>query len=312
MPKVFIIIINFNGWPDTRECLASLEKLDYDNFEVVLIDNGSRDGNRQSAIGSQQFKIRFIQNKENLGFAAGNNQGIKIALEQNTDYVLFLNNDTTVKPDFLTKLVEAAQSDKKIGIVGSVIYHYGEPEKIQFAGGKVNWLRTRGEHLTVINAPQPPLKLKPVPHLMREGGVGELYPVDYITGCSLLAKREVIEKIGFLNEDYFLYYEDVDWCLRAQKAGFDCVLASEAKIYHKQSSSAGEFSYPDIYYHTRNGLICGWRHGPKIFVLIQSVWIFLKQIVKIIIGYKRNWARPVMKGIIDFWRGKREKLEGYY
>lgn len=127
-----------------------------------------------------------------------------------------------------------------------------------------------------------------------------------------MIKREVVEKIGLMSEDYFLYYEDNDWCQRAQKAGYECVIVPESKIYHKQSRSTGEFSYPYIYYHSRNGLIFGWKFGPKIVVGLISVWIFSKQIVKYIIGYKRNWARPVMKGVVDFWRGKRGKLEGYY
>ncbi len=303
MPKVFIIILNWNGWPDTRECLASLEKINYENFEVVLIDNASK-GDYRLPTTDYRFKITAIYNQENLGFATGNNQGIKIALEQNANYILLLNNDTTVEVDFLEKLIDAAQDDEKTGIVGPVIHYHDEPKKIQFAGGKINWLKTKGEHLTVINALQPPLKLR--------GGAGELYLVDYITGCCLLIKREVIEKIGLLSEDYFLYYEDADWCLQAKKAGYECVLAREAKIYHKQSRSAGEFSYPYIYYHSRNGLICGWKNGPKFFVVIFSLWIFLKQMIKLAIGYKRNWTRPVLRGVIDFWRGKRGKLEGYY
>lgn len=301
--KVFIIILNWNGWPDTRECLTSLEKINYQNFEVVLIDNASKDDYRP-ATADYRFKITTIYNKENLGFAGANNQGIKIALEQEADYILLLNNDTVVEPDFLSKLIETAEKNKKIGIAGPIIYFWNKPEKIQFAGGKMNWLKTKGEHLVKINAPQPPLKLR--------GGAGEFCFVDYITGCCLLIKREVVEKIGLLSEDYFLYYEDADWCLRAKKAGYERVLAREGKIYHKQSASTGEFSYPYIYYHSRNGLLCGWKNGPKFFVLIQSVWIFFKQIIKLLFGYRRSWARPVLKGVVDFWKGKRGKLEGYY
>ena len=322
--KVFIIIVNFNGWPDTLECLASLEKIDYQNFEVILIDNGSK-GNFQfptlptgRQVSNFQLKINFIQNKENLGFAAGNNQGIKIALEQNADYVLFLNNDTAVEPDFLKKLVEMAEKDKKTGIAGPMIYYYDDRQlaigdrRIQFAGGKINWLKTKGKHQIDYRLPTTDYRLQP----KKPGGgrwtVDGGYQTDYITGCCLLIKREVIEKIGLLSEDYFLYYEDADWCLRAKKAGFECVLAREAKIYHKQSASTGEFSYPYIYYHSRNGLLCGWKNGPKIFVLIQSIWIFFKQAVKMAVGCRRAWARPVMKGVVDFWRGKRGKLKGYY
>src|SRR3989338_5242542 len=124
MPKVFVIIINFNGWPDTQECLESLEKLlvsDTNSFEVVLIDNGSQNNFQFPISNFQKLKIHEIYNKENLGFAGGNNQGIKLALANGAEYVLLLNNDTTVEPDFLAKLVEETKSDESTGIVGPPI-----------------------------------------------------------------------------------------------------------------------------------------------------------------------------------------------
>jgi len=314
MPKVFIIILNWNGWSDTTECLSLLNNVIYDNFEVILIDNGSKEKlpispglAERSRAGNYQFpKLRITQifNDLNLGFAAGNNQGIKIALQRGADYILLLNNDTTVESDFLNKLVGAAENNKEYGILGPVIYDYNEREKIQFAGGKINWSKTKGEHLILFNAPQPPLNLR--------GGAGELYFTDYITGCCLLIKRKVIEKIGLLSEDYFLYYEDTDWNLRAQKAGWLCGVVPSARIYHKASKSSQEFSYPYIYYHSRNGLIFASRFGSKFLTYLISNWIFLKQVIKLAIGYRRDWARPVMKGVVDFWQGKKGKLEGYY
>ncbi|KKS64853.1 MAG: hypothetical protein UV67_C0015G0022 [Parcubacteria group bacterium GW2011_GWC1_43_12] len=320
MPKVFIIIVNFNGWPDTLECLGSLEKVDYDNFEVVLIDNASTEKPPLYSVIpglTRNLKVRQIYNDFNLGFAGANNQGIKMAQGCGADYILLLNNDTTVEPDFLNKLVEAAQSDDKIGIIGPYIYYYDDPAKIQFAGGKINWSKTRGEHILQLNSDVIPAKAG----IQINSGLnsdldsrfrGNDRPVSYITGCALMTKREVVEKIGPLSEDYFLYYEDTDWCQRAKNAGYKCAIVPESKIYHKQSKSAGEFSYPYIYYHSRNGLIFGWKFGPKIIVAILSVWIFLKQIIKYLTGYKRAWARPVMKGVVDFWKRKRGKLEGYY
>ena len=312
MPKVFIIILNFNGWPDTLECLASLSKVNYDNFEVILIDNGSKENFQFPISNFQKFKIQAIYNRKNLGFAGGNNQGIKLALERGADYVLLLNNDTTGEPDFLTKLIKAGEQNNKYGILGPIIYDYNEPSKIQFAGGKINWSKTKGEHIVDgKNPPQPSLKGgSNSPPL---GGVrGDLTETDYITGCCLLIKKEVIEKIGLMSEDYFLYYEDTDWNLRAQKAGWQCGVVPSAKVYHKASRSAQEFSYPYIYYHSRNGLIFASRFGSRFLTYLISAWIFLKQVIKLIIGYKRNWARPVMKGVIDFWRGKKGKLSGYY
>lgn len=300
MPKVFIVVINFNGWPDTKECLESLGRVDYDNFEVILIDNASKEplDFARSVENKFDLKIKFISNAENLGFAGANNQGIKLVLENNADYVLLLNNDTTVEPDFLTKLVEEAENDESAGIFGPLIYFYDDHSKIWSAGGKITNNFTRGE-LIAYNEPD-------------EGEYQTAEQVDYISGTCLLIKAEAIKKTGRISEDYFLYYEDTDWCLRAQKAGWRSIVVPAAKIYHKASQSAKEFSYPYIYYHSRNGLMFGERFGNKIIVPLMSVWIFLKQVAKLALNYKRDWGKPVLRGVWDFWRGKKGKLEGYY
>jgi len=301
MSKVFIIILNWNGRADTIECLESLRKIGYRDYKIVVVDNGSTDGSAD-VIPKKYFQdVAFIETKKNLGFAGGNNIGINYALENDAEFILLLNNDTIVEPDFLTELVKAAQADDKIGIVGPMINFYDNRDTIWFGGGKINWLKTKGSHVSYgLQTTRSPLT------------AGSDYSTGYLTGCCLLIKRKVIEKIGFLSEDYFLYYEDTDWCLRSRQAGFETVLAPAAKIYHKQSRSAQEFSYPYVYYHSRNGLILGSKFGPRFLIYLLSAWIFLKQMVKLVLGYKKNWARPVMRGVTDFWRGRRGKLEGYY
>ncbi len=299
MPKVSIIIINFNGWPDTKECLASLEKIAYDNFEVILIDNASKEKPEIPNSNDQKFKIHTIFNEENLGFAGGNNQGIKLALEGGADYILLLNNDTVVEPDFLSALVEAAQADERCAIAGPLIYFFDERDLIWSAGGRLSRFFTRGELVGY-----------------REKDEGQYHfteQVDYISGTCLLIKTEFIKKIGLISEDYFLYYEDTDWCQRAKIVGGRCLLVPGAKIYHKASRSTKEFSYPYIYYHSRNGLMFAARFGRKWQVYLLSIWLFAKQAAKLATSRKkRKWAKPVMQGILDFWWGKRGKLEGYY
>jgi len=313
MPKVFIIILNWNGWQDTMECLESLNNISYDNFEVLLIDNASKE--KITILDSRfpRLKITQIFNDLNLGYAGGNNQGIKMALERGADYVLLLNNDTIVESDFLTQLIAAAENNKEAGIFGSKIYFYDSrlarlaeaPAKratsdklIWSAGGKITKNFTRGELIGYCQND--------------EGQHDQIKEADYISGTCLLAKKEIVEKIGSISEDYFLYYEDADWCLRARWAGYRCLFVPKSIIYHKVSKSTGEFSFPYIYYHSRNGLIFGSRFGLKPAIYIISLWIFFKQLIKLIIGYKKDWARPVMKGVLDFWRGKIGKLEGYY
>jgi len=298
-PKVFIIILNWNGCNDTIECIESLIKIDYPNFSVVVVDNASSD-NSIDIIPRKYRDIAFIEVKKNLGFAGGNNIGIKYALEHGADYVLLLNNDTTVEPNFLSELVNAAEANKKIGILGPKIYFYSEPVRIWFGGGKLNLLRTKGTHADYMKIDNKELAAK-VP-----------LKTKYITGCCLLIKKEVIQKVGLMSEDYFLYYEDVDWCLRVKKAGWQIFFVPSSMIYHKQSRSAGEHTFPYIYYHSRNGLILGSRFGAITLTYLLSTWIFTKQIIKLFIGYNRNWAKPVIKGVVDFWLLKRGKLEGYY
>jgi len=276
MPKVFIIVLHYKNWKDTKECLVSLKNLNYDNFEIVVIDN----------------------DKKNRGFAGGNNIGIKQGLKKGADYILLLNNDTIVEPGFLKKLVEVGESDKKAGILGPIIYEY-QSDKIHFAGGKINWLYTKGIHISTKRSDQP----------FQPSSVNE---VDYITGACMLVKREVIEKIGLMPEEYFLYLEDVDWCLKARKAGYKCILVPSAKIWHKVSASAkaGSFSY--IYYHTRNGLLLAKKNAPffiKILVYLNSFLVYAKQIIKLVIFPKnKKWAKAIMKGIGDFYKGKFGKL----
>ena len=279
-PKVFIIVLHYQNWNDTNECLASLKKVDYDNFETIVIDN----------------------DKENKGFAGGNNLGIKQATEKGTDYILLLNNDTVVEPDFLRKLIEAGEREERIGILGPVIYEYGS-DKIHFAGGKVNWLYTKGIHIQNTK----------YPGLAKRSGAGKIQDTDYITGACLLIKRKVIEKIGSMDEDYFVYCEDVDWCLKAHRNGFSCLVVPDARISHKVSSIAKIASFSYIYYHTRNGLLLAKRNAPvliKILAYLNSFFVYGKQIIKLIIfPQKRLWARAIMKGIEDFYKSRFGKYE---
>ncbi|MDO8557620.1 MAG: glycosyltransferase family 2 protein [bacterium] len=305
-PKVSIIIVNWNGWQDTIECLRSLEEVEYKNFSVTVVDNGSADESLKKfgELRITDYGLRIIQNDENLGFSGGNNVGIKKALEDGADYILLLNNDTLVEPDFLEKLVEVAESDPHIGIVGPKIYFANTAggNRIWFGGGKLNWLKTRGSHTDYekIDASNKPSAIS-----------YQLYDVDYITGCCLLIKRAVIERIGLLSEDFFLYYEDVDWCLKAGKKEFRIVYAPAAFIWHKVSRSAKPGSASYVYYHVRNGLMLSWRHGNTLTRLILPLfilWTLVKQVAKFTIPSKRMWAGACFHGIIDFYRGRTGNL----
>ncbi|MCK4592212.1 glycosyltransferase family 2 protein [Candidatus Parcubacteria bacterium] len=294
--EVYIIVLNWNGKDDTIECIESLQKINYSNYKIVIVDNGSEDDS-VSEIKKQFSEVKIIENKKNLGFAGGNNIGIKYAINSGAGYVLLINNDTTVEENFLSELIEMGESDKKIGILGSKIYFYSEPNRIWFAGGKVNWLKNKGTHIGLDQ--------------IDNGQYDKTKETDYLTGCCLLIKREVVEKIGVLAEDYFLYYEDTDFSLRTKNIGYKCIFVPRSKIYHKISRSTKPGSSNYIYYHTRNGLVLAKRTGSllnKIVLYPYCAYLFLKQIIKIIfIPQKKEWAFAVLRGEKDFLLGKMGK-----
>jgi len=294
--KVDIILLNWNNEEDTIECIESLKKINYDNYKIIVVDNGSKEESI-SKIEKQYSDLCIIKNESNLGFAGGNNIGIKYAIDNNADYVLLINNDTIVDENFLTELVEVGGADEKNGLLGSKIYFHSEKNRIWFVGGKVNWLKNKGTHIGLDE--------------IDEGQYDKIKEVDYLTGCCLLIKKEVIERIGVLEEDYFLYYEDTDFSLRAQNEGYKCIYVPESKIYHKISRSTKPGSANYIYYHVRNGLVMAKRTGNsliRIALYPYCLILFLKQIVKIIfIPEKRLWAKAVLRGLKDFLLGRMGK-----
>lgn len=218
-PKVFIIILNYNGRDFLKNTLESVYKLNYPNYQVIVVDNNSDDGSFEEA----RFlfgKFNFIKNSKNVGFAAGNNVAIKWALEKMADYVFLLNNDALIEKDALKKMIEVAQEDVSIGILSPIIYKKNTPQ-VWFEGGKIDWLRMRTVHIKNINKTQ------------------------YVTGCAMLIKKEVFKKVGLLDENFFLYYEDADFSLRATRSGFNLKIVTNAKAYHfeKSSESLNKFYY---------------------------------------------------------------------
>ena len=259
MPQVMVIVLNWNGLTDTLECLESLSRLDYPACELVVVDNGSTDGS--PAIIRVRFPdVTLVETGENLGFTGGNNLGLRRALEQGADYALLLNNDTEVAPDFLRLLVEAAEADPRIGIVGPTIYYHAQPQVIWSAGGHIDWRRGRTWMLG-----------------LNEFDVGQFgdepRDVDFVTGCALLVKRAVMEQVGLLDERFFAYYEETEWCVRARRAGFHIAHVPRATVWHKMPLDGRESSPSVHYYMTRNRLLflkatgaSWWVRGHVLFV----------------------------------------------
>lgn len=245
-PFIIIVILNWNGKEDTLECLASVKKLDYSNYEIVLVDNGSVDGS-EDAISMQYPDVTLLQTGENLGYAGGNNVGIRWALEQGADYVLVLNNDTIVDTQLLDHLVPAGVYDKNIGLFGPTNFYYNEPTKIWAIGA--------------IAKEPPRIGYKIIGDGDHEDKWKTAIQFDALVGSAMLIHRKVFETIGLFDEKFFLCWEEYDFCTRASEAGYKCHFIPEAKIWHKVGSSLGVEETPmRIYFNERNRLLWAKKH----------------------------------------------------
>ncbi len=240
VPYVALVILNWNNAGDTRRCLASLEALTYPNYGVIIVDNGSTDDSVQQ-IRAAYPTVTLLETGENLGYAGGNNVGIRYALEHEADLICILNNDVTVAPDFLEPLVATACSTPSIGGVTPFIAALDAPEQIWTAGSAVN---RRTAEVTRFHVGEPVSAWR------------ERFPfaVDVVSGAAMLVKREVFETVGLMDEDFFLYYEETDWCLRVQRVGYQMMAVPSSQVLHKVSAALGETSPVIDYYMLRNHL----------------------------------------------------------
>lgn len=258
-PRVAIVIVNYNNAEDIIECLQSLKNISYGNAEIIVVDNGSTDG----SVGKLQiFKAGFslLTSEANLGFAGGNNIGIRYAIDHKAGYVLFLNNDTVVDPGFIEPLLEKVLNENKVGAVGGKIYYYDDPERIWYAGGSLNCFSGRTKHSGK--------------NKIDTGKYDKTREVGFITGCLMLIPREVIENVGMMDEKYFLYFEDADWCYRIRKAGYKLIYSPQSRIYHKESATTQRLNNVKAYYYYRNIHYFAKKNLDPIFRI--SVFIYLR------------------------------------
>lgn len=223
-PDVYIILVNWNGKDVTIACLDSLRQVAYPSYTVVVVDNASSDGSVE-AIKSRFPEVHLLEQTENLRFAGGNNAAIAYALDRGAAFICLLNNDTTVDTQFLSFLVERLEADANAGMAAPKIYYHDEPQRIWFAGGEISMWTGTMKHTGI-----------------REYDKGQHdtpRPIDYATGCCILAKREVVERIGGLDEAFFMYAEDADWSMRARRAGYTVCYEPRARVWHKLSVASG-------------------------------------------------------------------------
>ncbi|NIM19722.1 MAG: glycosyltransferase [Candidatus Latescibacteria bacterium] len=248
-PKVAVIVLTWNGKHLTLPCLESLMDSRYPRTEIFLVDNASTDGTADAVEEKYGERIRIIRNQANLGFAGGNNVGIQHAMDGGADFVLLLNNDTLVDPEMIDHLVKAIMEQPQAGIAGPKIFYESPPDQIWFAGGEVFLGRGTARHIGIRERDQ--------------GQHDTIREVDYVSGCALMAGREVFEKIGLLDPIYEAYFEDTDFCMRAKMKGFRTYYVPHGRVWHKISSSTG-----------------GQLGRRKIKRKLRSSWIFFRRYSK--------------------------------
>lgn len=288
-PKVDIILVNYNGDKDTIDCVNSLLEIDYNNFEIVIVDNAST--TQQELEKLLPSKVVYIKSKENLGFSGGNNLGIEYAVENNADYILLLNNDTVVEKSFLKELVEAAQEHIDAGILTGKILYYDKPNFVWYAGGYMNLNRARIHH----------------DHIKEKDDFPDNdRTVSFATGCMMMVPQNVVKEVGLLNDSFFMYSEDAEFCSRIQNAGYKIWYISNAKIYHKVSSSSGGVgSKLSQYYRARNELYLTFHYAKHKF--IGCIFCAIRYLKRIAVG--QFTVKCTIDGILDFCFGRMGKTD---
>jgi len=289
LPKVVTVILNTNRREDTLECLTSLAKNNNENHDILVLDNASTDGS-VAAIQKSFPKVQIIELQENLGYAGNNNVGIQAAMAQGADWVFVLNEDTILDPECLSELITAGERSPQIGMVGPMVYHHNEPNVIQSAGGRLNRL-WEGAHIA---QNEPDTGQFPAPH-----------QVDWISGCAILVRRAVIEQVGMIDERFFYYWEETEWCVRATKAAWQIWHVPAAKLWHKGVRRNYKPNPSVTYYSTRNRLLLLAKHRAP-FAVRLAAWA---QIGRTLASWTLKPKWRIMRGHRDaMWRGATDFL----
>ena len=246
-PAVYIILLNWNAETVTAECLRSIRDITYPNYQVILVDNNSSDDSGRKL--SEQFpEIVLMQMESNLGFTGGNNAGMKKALEDGADYILLLNNDTTVASNLLDKLVEAVESGEDVAVVSPKIVFFDRPDRLWYAAGSFSWWSGMPSYYYKKAQDSPP---------------NNLQEITFATGCAMLLRAKALEKVGLLDDRFFIYGEDTDLTTRLLKAGYRGLYTPHTKVWHKDNYTVGKHQGVafKIFLSTRNKLLLMSKHA---------------------------------------------------
>jgi GT2 family glycosyltransferase len=283
MPLVSIISVNYNQPGATADMLSSVFDVNkYQDFEVIVVDNASREFNLQA--WQKKFpSVCFIASEKNLGFAGGNNLGLKQA---KGEYLFLINNDTEVTADLIEQLVTTMETHPQVGIVSPRIFDYNKPEEIQYNGySPMNYYTGRNYNGY---------------SFQKNDLVGQ---TGYAHGAAMMLRKEALHQAGLMDESYFLYYEELDWCERIKHAGYEIWINRNAIIYHKESLAVGRTSPLKEYYMTRNRILFQRRHAPPFaryfFLLYFLLVVTPRNLTSYVVKRKTELVLPFLKGI--YW-----------
>ncbi|MDA8169534.1 MAG: glycosyltransferase family 2 protein [Nitrospiraceae bacterium] len=336
--KTFILILNWNNWKDTVHCLESVFRNTGADSQVIVLDNGSKDGSvdritqwaagglkvseadsvadnkpiphivydRETAekggmpekekglygqLKSVSHPLIIIRTGWNLGYAGGNNVGIRYALKKSGfDYIWILNNDTEIKKDTLPEMIACAESDEKTGMVGSKLLYHHNPAFIQMAGG--GRINPYAGNVAIIAG-----------NARDDGKWDHPFELDYACGASLLVRKKAIESVGLMDEKYFLYWEDVDWGVRARRKGFKLAYCPKSVLLHKEGGTSGSLSPKTDYYWVRNGLYFTRKFYPYFLPLIPFSYLVKHTVIRKLKRQPLNF-KSYLRGLKDFLLGK--------
>lgn len=289
-PLIISVILNTNRRDDTLACIASLRENDYTEQQIIVLDNNSTDGSSE-AIATQFPEVQIIHLEENRGYAGNNNVGITAAVGQGADWVFVLNEDTILAPDCLSQMIDAAQSHERVGVVGPMVYHHDEPQVIQSAGGSLDryWV---SHH---IGENEPDHRQYQTPR-----------SVDWISGCAILVHRAVVEEVGALDERFFYYWEETEWCLRAARAGWTILHVPDARLWHKGVQRDYRPNPSVTYYNTRNRFLLLAKHRapmlPWLAAWAGTARTLISWTLKPRWQHMRDHRNAMWQGALDFLR----------
>jgi GT2 family glycosyltransferase len=287
---VAAIVINYNGCDVTLLTLESLAKVEYQELEIIVVDNGSTDGSFE--VIEEKFPgVSQVRKEVNEGVAAGMNVGVNYALEGDCDYLLILNNDIEVDRQMISELVSVGESERSVGCVGPKTYYHGDRERLWSAGGTLQFREA----------------------VTAERGMGEedlgqydkVQEVDYINGCAMLVKRHVMERVGLFDPTYFIGVEDADWCMRMKRKGYRCAYTPHAILFHMVSHTLGNYTVGRTFHTGRSTAIFVRRYATA--GQWANFWVYLLGAIPA--AYLRELFKGNEEAARSKWRGVMDGLK---